>query len=119
MGRLINTEKSYSVSLAPDSLAAKLKELLQETRMSRIALLPVLCGIVATPAVVAQDHAAVGVYADFRLWQTDTNFAGVSGQRGVGLGHHLMLEGEMSYDVNQGFTETFENGGSITVNRSN
>ncbi len=30
-----------------------------------------------------------------------------------------MLEAEMSYDFNQVFTETFENGGSIAVNRSN
>jgi hypothetical protein len=90
--------------------------------MSRIALFLILCGIVATPAVVAQDqdHVAVGVYADyFRLSQTDTNFAGVGGRLGVGLGHHLMLEGEMSYDFNQVFTETFENGGSVIVNRSN
>src|SRR6267154_1141501 len=88
--------------------------------MSRIVLFLVLCGTVATPAVVAQDHVVVGVYADyFRLSQTDTNFAGVGGRLGVGLGRHLMLEGEMSYDFNQVFTETFENGGSITVNRSN
>ena len=90
--------------------------------MSRIALLLILCGIVAAPAVVAQDQdpVAVGVYADyFRLPQTDSNFAGVGGRLGVGLGHHLMLEGEMSYDFNQVFTETFENGGTIAVNRSN
>jgi hypothetical protein len=75
---------------------------------------------VAVPAVVALDHVAVEVYADyFRLSQTDTNFAGIGGRLGVGLGHHLMLEGEMSYDFNQVFTETFENGGSIAVNRSN
>ena len=89
--------------------------------MSRIALLLILCGIVAAPAVVAQDQdpVVVGVYADyFRLSQTDSNFAGVGGRLGVGLGHHLSLEGEMSYDFNQVFTETFENGGTIIVNRS-
>src|SRR5260370_38948540 len=89
--------------------------------MSRIALLILLCGLVATPALVAQDqdHVAVGVYADyFRLSQTDSNFAGVGGRLGVGLGHHLMLGGEMSYDFNQVLTETFERGGSITRNRS-
>ena len=90
--------------------------------MSRIALFLVLCGIVAAPAVVAQDHdhVAVGVYADyFRLSQTDTNFAGVGGRLGIGLGRRVMLEAEMSYDFNQVFTETFENGGTIAVNRSN
>jgi hypothetical protein len=35
--------------------------------MSRIALLLIVCGIVAAPAVVAQDQdpVAVGVYADY------------------------------------------------------
>jgi hypothetical protein len=88
--------------------------------MSRIVLFLVLCGTVATPALVAQDHVAVGAYADyFRLSQTDTNFAGVGGRLGVGLGHRVMLEAEMSYDFNQVFTENFDNGGTITVNRSN
>jgi len=88
--------------------------------MSRIALFLALCGIVAAPAVVAQDHVAVGAYADyFRLSQTDSNFAGVGGRLGIGLGRRVMLEAEMSYDFNQVFTETFENGGSIAVNRSN
>jgi hypothetical protein len=89
--------------------------------MSRIVLSLVLCGTVATPpAVVAQDHVAVGAYADyFRLSQTDTNFVGVGGRLGVGLGHRVMLEAEMSYDFNQVFTENFDNGGTIIVNRSN
>ena len=88
--------------------------------MSRIVLFLILCGTVATPAVVGQDHVAVGAYADyFRLSQTDTNFAGVGGRLGVGLGHRVMLEAEMSYDFNQVFTENFDNGGTIIVNRSN
>src|SRR5258708_39818523 len=83
--------------------------------MSRIVLFLVLCGTVATPAVVAQDHVAVGAYADyFRLSQTDTNFAGVGGRVGIGLGHRVMLEAEMSYDFNQVFTEKFDNGGTNT-----
>jgi hypothetical protein len=88
--------------------------------MSRIVLFLVLCGTVATPAVVAQDHVAVGAYADyFRLSQTDSNFAGVGGRLGVGWGHRVMLEAEMSYDFNQAFTENFDNGGTVIVNRSN
>src|SRR5207253_4017373 len=88
------------------------QNLFQETRMSRIVLFLILCGTVAMPAVVAQDHVAVGAYADyFRLSQTDTNFAGLGGRLGVGLGHRVMLEAEMSYDFNQVFTEDFANGG--------
>src|SRR5258707_5089532 len=87
--------------------------------MSRIVLLLVLCGTVATPAVVAQDLVAVGAYADyFRRSQTDSNFAGVGGRLGVGLGHRVMLEAEMSYDFNQVFTENFDNGGAPLCNRS-
>ena len=88
--------------------------------MNRIALFLVLCGTVATPTVVAQDHVAVGAYADYlRLSQTDSNFAGVGGRLGVGLGHRVMLEAEVNYDFNQVFTENFANGGTIIVNRSN
>jgi hypothetical protein len=88
--------------------------------MSRFALFSALCLMVASPAVFAQDRVAVGAYADyFRLSQTDTNFAGLGGRLGLGLGHRVMLEAEMSYDFNQVFTESFDNGGSITVNRSN
>jgi len=91
--------------------------------MSRIALFLVLCGIVAAPAVVAQDHVAVGAYADyFRLSQTDSNFAGVGGRLGIGLGRRVMLEAEMSYDFNRVFTEGFTDNSTvpptITVARS-
>ena len=86
----------------------------------RFVLFALLCGIVAAPSVYAQDHAAIGAYVDyFRLTQTDTNFAGLGGRFGVGLAHHVMVEAEMSYDFNQVFTEDFNNGGSIIVNRSN
>ena len=88
--------------------------------MRRIALFLLLYGVVAAPSVLAQDHVAVGAYADyFRLSQTHTNFAGVGARLGVGLSHHLMLEAEMSYDFDRTFTEDFTNGGSITVTRSN
>jgi hypothetical protein len=88
--------------------------------MSRIALFLALCGVVGAPAVFAQEHVAVGAYGDyFRLSQTDTNFAGVGGRLGFGLGRRVMLEAETSYDFDQVFTEVFTNGGTITVNRSN
>jgi len=88
--------------------------------MKRMALVILLCGFTAAPSVFAQDHAAVGVYADyFRLSQTDSNFAGVGIRAGFGVGRHVMLEAEMSYDFDQVFTENFNNGGSVTVNRTN
>jgi len=88
--------------------------------MKRIALYLLLCVTVIVPGASAQDHAAVGAYADyFRLSQTNTNFAGLGGRFGFGLGPHTMLEAEMSYDFNQVFTEDFSSGGSISVQRSN
>jgi hypothetical protein len=88
--------------------------------MRRIALYFLLLSVLAAPSVFAQDHFAVGAYADFfRLSHTDTNFAGVGARLGVGLTHRVMVEAEMSYDFDQTFTESFTNGGSVTVNRSN
>jgi len=88
--------------------------------MRRIALFFLLGGLLIMPVASAQDHVAVGGFVDyFRLGQTDTDFAGLGGRLGVGVGHRVMLEAEMSYDFNQVFTESFDNGGSITVNRSN
>ena len=91
--------------------------------MNRIAIFigAIALLIVAAPPARAQDHAEVGVYADyFRLNQTGTNFAGVGARLGINVSHHFLLEGEMNYDFNQTFTEGFDNGtGTVTVDRSN
>ncbi len=88
--------------------------------MRRIALFFLLGAVVIMPVASAQDHVAVGGFVDyFRLGQTDTNFAGLGGRLGVGVGHRVMLEAEMSYDFNKVFNEDFSNGTSVTVERSN
>jgi hypothetical protein len=88
--------------------------------MRRIALFLLLCGAVAAPSTFAQEHFAVGAYADyFRLSETHTNFAGVGARLGVGIAPRVMLEAEMSYDFDQAFTEDFSNGTTLTVQRSN
>lgn len=88
--------------------------------MKRIALYLLLCGFVIIPAASAQDHVAVGAYADyFHLSQTNTNFGGLGGRFGFGVEHHVMLEAEMSYDFSQVFTEEFFSSPSITVQRTN
>ena len=71
------------------------------------------------PRINAQEfeHVQAGVYADyFRSNQTGTNMAGLGGRLGFPLLSHLKLEGEMSYDFNQVFTEGFTNtsGGTVT-----
>ena len=88
--------------------------------MRRMALLVLLGSAAMVPIASAQDHVAVGGFVDyFRLSQTDTNFAGVGGRLGFGVGHHLMLEAEMSYDFNKVFTEDFTDGATLSVQRSN
>jgi hypothetical protein len=88
--------------------------------MRRIALLVLLWSIATGSSAFAQDHAAIGAYADyFHLSQAKTNFAGLGGRFGFGLGPHVMLEAEMSYDFDQVFTENFSSGTTVSVQRSN
>ncbi|HXY24818.1 MAG TPA: hypothetical protein VEI73_09215 [Candidatus Acidoferrum sp.] len=89
--------------------------------MKRVALLLLFSGWLV-PLASAQDHAQVGIYADyFRLSQTSTNMAGLGGRAGFKLLPHLMVEAEMSYDFQQAFTEGFTNpsGGAVTFVNSN
>jgi hypothetical protein len=87
--------------------------------MKRFALLLLLCSIACAPHSSAQDHFAVGAYADyFRLSQTDTNSAGLGGRLGFGIAPHVMLEAEVNYDFGVTFTETFANSGSLVFQRT-
>jgi hypothetical protein len=89
--------------------------------MKRIALLLFLAGCLV-PLASAQDHFQVGAFADyFRISQTKSNMAGLGARLGVKALPYVMLEGEMSYDFNQAFTEGFANpnGGTITFQNSN
>jgi len=89
--------------------------------MKRVSLLLFLAMCLG-PVASAQDQFQAGVYADyFRLSQTKTNMAGLGGRAAVKVFSHVMLEGEMSYDFQQAFTEGFTNpsGGAITFSNSN
>jgi hypothetical protein len=88
--------------------------------MKRVALLLFLASWLV-PLASAQDHFQVGAYADyFRLSQTKSNMAGLGGRAAVKVLPHMMLEGEMSYDFQQAFTEGFTNpsGGVVTFQNS-
>src|SRR5260370_31839231 len=69
----------------------------------------------------AQDHFQVGAYGDyFRITQTNTDLAGLGGRAAVKILPHVMLEGEMSYDFEQAFTERcLSSGCTVTVANSN
>lgn len=89
--------------------------------MKRVALILLLTGWLV-PLASAQDHLQVGAYGDyFRISQTKTNMAGLGARVGVKAFSHVMLEGEMSYDFQQTFTEGFTNtsGGIIGFQNSN
>src|SRR6266851_5437083 len=88
--------------------------------MKRVALLLFLAGWLV-PLASAQDHFQVGAYGDyFRLSQTNTNLAGLGARVGYKAFSHVMLEGEMSYDFNQAFTDhCLATGCTVTVANSN
>ena len=88
----------------------------------RRVLFVVGCVALFVPGLYAQEfgHIDVGVYADyFRSNRTSTNMAGLGGRVGVGVFPHVRLEGEMSYDFNQVFTEGFTNTGGGNVGFQN
>jgi hypothetical protein len=74
----------------------------------------------AAPAMFAQDHGEIGVYADYvRLHHANnTNFWGLGGRVGFNVHSHVQLEAEMSYDFEQSFTNTSTTGGVVTLNRT-
>lgn len=87
--------------------------------MKRFALLLFLASWLVPPAS-AQDHFQVGAYGDyFRIDQTGTNMAGLGGRVGYKMFSHVMFEGEMSYDFDQGFVERcVSTGCTVTVANS-
>jgi hypothetical protein len=88
--------------------------------MKRTALLLFLAGWLV-PLSRAQDQLQVGVYGDyFRVEQTNTNMAGLGGRVGYKVFSHVMFEGEISYDFEQGFVEhCISTGCTVTVANSN
>ena len=88
--------------------------------MKRVVLLLFLTGWLV-PLASAQDHFQVGAYGDyFRITQTNTDMAGLGGRAAVKLFSHVMVEGEMSYDFEQAFTERcLSSGCTDTVANSN
>jgi hypothetical protein len=84
----------------------------------------VVCGVLAlvlaSPsfmfaqvAVKSGEHVEVGAFADyFRLDRTEPNlnYAGVGGRLAFNLRPSAQIEGEMAYDFDRSYTNTFTNG---------
>jgi hypothetical protein len=90
--------------------------------MKRVAFLLCLAGCLV-PLASAQDkeHVQVGLFADYlNLSQTHTNFGGVGARLGFQLYKEVKLEGEMSYDFDQAFSEGFTDTttGTVSIQRT-
>ena len=85
--------------------------------MKRFAFLFLFAGwLVPLASAQEHEHLQVGVFADYlRLSQNDTNFGGLGARLGVVAFRSLKLEGEISYDFDQAFTENFTNPTTRTV----
>jgi hypothetical protein len=65
------------------------------------------------------EHLQIGLFGDsFRVSQTDSNLLGVGARVAFPIFHRVKLEGEMAYDFNQAFTEGFNFGGTIAIQRT-
>jgi hypothetical protein len=77
-----------------------------------------LLSLFSAPALLAQDHVEAGVFGELFRWNaTSTNLAGVGGRLSVNVTPVVQLEGEVSYDFEQAFTEGFKNpsNGSVSL----
>ncbi|HKW33238.1 MAG TPA: hypothetical protein VJN92_09560 [Candidatus Acidoferrum sp.] len=93
--------------------------------MKRVALLLCLAFLAGAswlaPQAKAQDQVQIGAYGDyFRIEQTGTNMAGLGGRVGYRALSHVMFEGEINYDFDQGFVERcLSTSCTVTVANSN
>jgi hypothetical protein len=89
--------------------------------MKRISLFAMLAFCLAIPSLMmaqasssyTENHGEVGVFADyFRFSPTNPviNFVGLGARLGVNVHPNVQLEGEMNYDFERNFTNTFNNG---------
>src|SRR5581483_11374231 len=85
--------------------------------MRKISILAVLAAcFMLAPALFAQDHGEVGVFADYTRIGTagsDLNFVGVGARLSFNVHPNLALEAEGSYDPNRAYayTNNGNNGG--------
>jgi hypothetical protein len=88
--------------------------------MKAVSWLSILGLLVAIPsALQAQEggeesnHGSVGIFADYFRFSpasTTTNFVGFGGRASFLLSHNVQLEGEINYDFQRNYTNTFSNG---------
>jgi len=89
--------------------------------MKRILFATPLLLLVAFLAPAASAQVTLGVYGDYtRLAQTSTNMAGVGVRVGGKIFPFTSLEGQLTYDFDQAFSENYSNSsGGVSVYNSN
>lgn len=92
--------------------------------MRKISVFAVLATfLMLAPAMFAQDHGEVGVFADYTRLGTGggsaLNFVGVGARVGFNIHPNVALEAEGSYDPNRSYVTTTDNGGVFNTFNSN
>jgi hypothetical protein len=89
--------------------------------MKRLSILLLLFSLLGVPALFAQDHGEIGVYADYtRLKNANNlNMYGVGGRIGFNVHPNVALEAEAGYNFEQSFsTPTISTNGVSGTTRS-
>jgi hypothetical protein len=72
------------------------------------------------PAIHAQGHSQLGIFADyFRLQQTKSNFAGVGDRVSINTSPAVQHETELDDDFQKPLVETFMSGTPVPLQRTN
>jgi hypothetical protein len=92
--------------------------------MRKMSLVTMLAAIMMlAPAMFAQDHGEVGVFADYTRLGTGggnaLNFVGVGGRVSFNVHPNIALEAEGSYDPNKAYAFTSDTGGVFTTSNAN
>ena len=80
--------------------------------MKKLGLMLIATLLMTVAPVFAQEHAEVGVFADYMRLNTSPaiNFVGVGGRVAINANSFTAIEAEMSYDFARNYTTTFNNG---------
>lgn len=92
--------------------------------MRKLSLLVALAGLLMlAPALFAQDHGEVGVFADYTRLGTGggsaLNYVGVGARLSFNVHPNLALEAEGSYDPNKSYAYTSGTGGVFNTYNAN
>ncbi len=83
--------------------------------MKKLGLMLLATLLMTVAPVFAQEHAEVGVFADYmNLNHINTGFWGVGARGGFAVAPHVMLEGDFAYDFGKTFATTGSNAGTFS-----